>query len=145
MKPIANMLLPEKRPFDNVHMDMNNPQEEEFGMVNLQPGSLYNFFLFPGDFDDIINYEMNTELFIENDLKSWKNEYRRLIAKAMLNTCGERFISNNPCNIARIQLLSKMFPNAKLIFIFRNPYEGVVGVVLIDSFTPYSLAHSFSQ
>lgn len=121
LSPITNLFLPEKRPFDNVHMDMNNPQEEEFGMVNLQPYSLYNFWLFPEDFDSIVSCEMVPETFTDEELERWKQAYTGMIRKAMLNTKGTRFISKNPCNIARISLLKEMFPGAKFIFIHREP------------------------
>ena len=125
LQPLTNLFLPEKRPFDNVHMDMNNPQEEEFAMVNLNPYSLYNFFLFPADFDRIVDFEMSPETLTDEGLLNWQKTYRGLIAKAMLNTGGKRFISKNPCNIPRISLLKKMFPGAKFIFIHRDPYQAV--------------------
>jgi hypothetical protein len=121
--PFTNVLLPARRPFDNVAMDMNFPQEEEFGMVNLQPNSLYNFFLFPRDFSMIVNNEMLPETFTDEELSSWKKAYHGLIAKAMVNTGGSRFFSKNPCNIARMTMLAEMFPGAKFIFIYRNPYQ----------------------
>jgi len=123
LKPIINLLLPENRPFDNVHMDMDNPQEEEFGMVNLHALSLYNFFIYPADFDGIVKNETYPETYTQKDLNSWKKKYRELITKAMLNTGGTRFISKNPCNIARMPLLREMFPGAKFIFIHRDPYH----------------------
>jgi len=52
-------MLPALRPFDNVRMDMDFPQEEEYGLVNIQPCSLYNFFQFPKDFDDIVAHEIS--------------------------------------------------------------------------------------
>ena len=134
LKPLTNMFLPEKRPFDNVHMDMDNPQEEEFGMVNLQPCSLYNFFLFPSDFDRITAYEMAPDAFTDEELNTWQKAYMGLIAKAMLNTGGTRFMSKNPCNIARLPMLKEMFPGAKYIFIYRNPCQ------VVESF--YLFVHS---
>ncbi len=125
LNPLTNIFLPEKRPFDNVNMDMSNPQEEEFGMVNMNPYSLYNFLLFPADFDRIVDSEMSPEDFTDEELSSWQKTYRELIAKAMLNTGGKRFISKNPCNIPKITMLKEMFPGAKFIFIHREPAQVV--------------------
>jgi hypothetical protein len=137
LNPLTNLFLPEKRPFDNVNMDMSNPQEEEFGMVNLNPYSLYNFFLFPADFDRIVENEMSPDDFTDKELLRWQKTYRELIAKAMLNTGGKRFISKNPCNIPRINLLKEMFPCAKFIFIYREPAQVVESFFLfVNSIFP---------
>jgi hypothetical protein len=125
LKPLINLFLPALRPFDNVRMDMDFPQEEEYGLVNVQPCSLYNFFQFPGDFDDIVEHEIAPEKSSRQDVTSWKSQYRLLIAKAGINTGGKRYIGKNPCNLARIKLLKQMFPGARFIFIYRNPYRVV--------------------
>jgi len=125
VKPLANYLGPSKRPFDNVRMDMDFPQEEEFGLMNMQPESIYKFFIFPSDFDQIIKDELFTGELPENKLAAWKKNYHEMIAKASFNTGGSRYISKNPCNIPRLGLLKEMFPDAKFIFIHRNPYKTV--------------------
>jgi hypothetical protein len=125
LRPLINQLLPALRPFDNVRMDMDFPQEEEYGLVNIQPGSLYNFFQFPGDFDEIVEHELLPEGSRSQKQESWSNQYRLLIAKAAINTGGNRYISKNPCNLARIRLLKELFPESRFIFIYRNPYRVV--------------------
>jgi|WetSurMetagenome_2_1015567.scaffolds.fasta_scaffold13445_5 hypothetical protein len=125
IKGAANLFLPGLRPFDNVKMDMGFPQEEEFGLTNIQPFSLYNFFLFPADFDRIVENELFPDMFSEKQLEKWQKHYREMAGKAMLNTGGTRYISKNPCNLVRMTLLKKMYPNAKFIFIYRNPYQVV--------------------
>jgi hypothetical protein len=125
VKAAANLLLPPKRPFDNVQMNMGFPQEEEFGLTNIQPFSLYNFFLFPADFDRIADEELFTENFPEEQLEAWKAHYRGMVSKALLNTGGTRYVSKNPCNMVRMKLLKEMYPGAKFIFIFRDPYKAV--------------------
>lgn len=125
LKPLANYIGPSKRPFDNVSMDMDFPQEEEFGLMNLQQHSIYKFFLFPADFDQILKEEVFTEDLPGKELTKWKQHYRTLVAKAILNTGGNRFISKNPCNITRVDILKEMYTGARFIFIYRNPYKVV--------------------
>ncbi|MBW6459972.1 MAG: sulfotransferase [Bacteroidales bacterium] len=125
LKPLANTLLPSGRPFDNVSWRMDSPQEEEFGLMNLQPDSIYKFFLFPEDFDDIVEQELFTANLPGGELKYWKKRYREMYAKAVFNTGGSRYISKNPCNLTRLGLLVEMYPDAKFIFIHRDPYEVV--------------------
>lgn len=125
LKRISARGLPENRPFDNVRMNMNFPQEEESGMAILQPDSLYNCFLFPAEFDRIMKEEFFTELLPPAQLGIWKQQYLGLVNKAMLNTGGTRYISKNPCHLGRLKLISSMFPGARFIYIYRNPYQVV--------------------
>jgi len=123
--PLSNFLLPEKRPFDGVPMNMNFPQEEEFALANLQSRSIYNFFIFPKDFDRILDKQYCPSNMSANELISWKKDYRSMVIKSIFNTGGERYISKNPQNIPRTQILKELFPGSHFIFIYRDPYKVV--------------------
>jgi hypothetical protein len=123
LKPLINHLLPAQRPYDNVSMDMDFPQEEDFGLMNIQPSTIYKFFLFPAEFDQIIDRELFTGNLSPQLIAQWKEAYRGMIAKAMFNTGGNRYLGKNPCHLTRIGLLKEMFPDAKFIFIHRHPYK----------------------
>jgi len=125
LKKFTNTILPKNRPFDGYAMDMDFPQEEDFAMMSLQPRSIYKMFYFPKDYNDIYKKELNFEDLPETERKHWKKKYLSLVHKAMKNTAGIRFISKNPCNIFRIKTLKELFPEARFIFIFRNPYSVV--------------------
>ena len=125
MKAFTNRILPKERPFDSYPMDMDFPQEEEFAMMSLQSKSIYKIFYFPKDFNDINERELYFERLSDAHRKRWEKEYLSLINKAMLNTGGERYMSKNPCNIFRIKTLTDLFPDARFIFIYRNPYPVV--------------------
>jgi hypothetical protein len=125
MKRIANWALPKKRPFDSYPMDMDFPQEEEFGLMSLQPNSFYKIFYFPKNYNDICEKELHFERLPVSKRKRWEKEYLGLISSAMINTGGERYLSKNPCNIFRIRTLTELFPDARFIFIYRNPYTVV--------------------
>jgi hypothetical protein len=134
LNPLTNLFLPSKRPFDNVSMDMDFPQEEEFALANLQPFSVYNFFLFPAEFDSFLENDYFTAALPANDLEKWKQHYRQLVVKSLLNTNGTRYISKNPHNIPRVEVLQELFPGAGFIFIYRDPY------VVVESLYHFILA-----
>ncbi len=125
LKEFTNMILPKNRPFDGYSMDMDFPQEEDFAMMSLQPRSIYKMFYFPKDCNDIYKKELHFEDLPETERKHWKKKYLSLVHKAMKNTDGVRFISKNPCNIFRIKTLMELYPDARFIFIYRNPYSVV--------------------
>jgi len=106
-------------------MDMDFPQEEDFAMMSLQARSIYKMFYFPKDFDRLYHKELYFEEYPEKDRRRWERHYLELVGKARLNTGGERYISKNPCNIFRIEKLISLFPDARFIFIYRNPYPVV--------------------
>jgi hypothetical protein len=125
LKKFTNAILPKNRPFDGYAMDMDFPQEEDFAMMSLQPRSIYKMFYFPKDYNTIYKKELNFEKLPDLERKLWKIKYRSLSHKAMKNTGGVRFVSKNPCNLFRIKTLQELYPDARFIFIYRNPYSVV--------------------
>jgi hypothetical protein len=125
LKKFTNTILPKNRPFDGYAMDMDFPQEEDFAMMSLQPRSIYQMFYFPKDYNEIYKKELYFENLPEKERQHWKDKYLSLQFKALKNTGGVRFISKNPCNIFRIKTLMELYPDARFIFIYRNPYSVV--------------------
>ena len=134
LKPLVNRFLPAQRPFDNVRMDMDFPQEEDFGLMNIQPVAIYKFLIYPAEFDSIVEQELFTADLTPEMLAQWKEAYQSMIAKAMFNTGGTRYTGKNPCHLTRINLLMQMFPGVKFIFIHRHPYK------VIESFYRFILS-----
>ena len=44
---MAAMAIPKKRPTDNMELKADQPQEEEFALVNMSPYTFYNFWFYP--------------------------------------------------------------------------------------------------
>lgn len=124
-KWIMKLLMPAKRPVDNVPLHVDYPQEEEFAINNEIPFSFYNWWYFPKQTRAIADEYLFGKTTKPEDIKVWKKNFIRFINRSLLNTKGTRFISKNPPHTARIPELLAMFPNAKFIYIHRNPYEVV--------------------
>jgi hypothetical protein len=118
-------LMPGQRPVDNVKLDPDFPQEEEFALNNEITFSYYNWWYFPRSSRSIAYEYLLDRATTEKDKANWLKNYKRFVKRCILNTKGQRFISKNPPNTARIPELLKLYPNAKFIFIHRNPYEVV--------------------
>ena len=58
-----------------------------------------------------------------NAIKEWKEKYIYFLKKVAYYHKGKRLVLKNPANTARIKLLFEMFPEAKFIHIYRNPYH----------------------
>ncbi len=119
----SKLLIPSTRKGDNVSLGASLPQEEEFALGDKTPISFYFFWLFPKNmlhyYDEYIGFK-NIDIV---RLEKWKSNYKLLIHKAIKNTKKERFLSKNPPNTGRINILLDMYPNAKFIYIHRNPVE----------------------
>lgn len=118
---LAKLIMPSRRPVDGVKLDLDFPQEEEIALGNMQPVSFYNFFYFPRDIEDIKRQSLYFDGMDEKDIQVWEEHYKHLIRSAILNTNGRQFISKSPPNTFRIPCILEMFPNAKFIYLSRDP------------------------
>jgi hypothetical protein len=124
-KSYMRLKMPDRRPADNMKLDINFPQEDEFAVGNLTTISYYHFFYFPRYYEKY--YERATD-FVEGSAqeKIWMKKYRELLIKASLNSGKDRLFIKNPVNTARIRTILKLFPNARFIYIKRNPIEVIL-------------------
>jgi hypothetical protein len=113
--------MPEKRPSDGVALNIDFPQEDEFAFCNLQPNAYYNFFYFPKEYKSFYIKAVNHQGLSQNELDDWYSSYDKLLKKALIDGKGERIIVKNPVNTARIKQILKLYPDAKFLYIYRNP------------------------
>lgn len=118
---ILKTFLPENRPMDNIKLSGNSPQEEEYALGNVSPYSFYHGWYFTKNmkrhFKESVLFEYSQEI-----QQEWCEAYLRVLKKATFKMNGKRLVLKNPANTARIQTLLKMFPQAKFVHIYRNPY-----------------------
>ena len=120
-KTFMKINMPEKRPSDNIRLNIDAPQEDEFAFSNMQSNAYYNFFYFPDRYSAFYNRSVHHKDLSEKEINRWFKSYELLLKKALLNSKGQRLIIKNPVNTARIKHLLKMYPQAKFIYIYRNP------------------------
>ncbi len=130
MKKLAAKVASEERPVDKIRINMDSPQEEEMALGNLQSISFYNFFYFPNQFEKFKKETLFFDGLSDQQIKVWEKMYRNIIKKSIIRTGGQRFISKNPPNIFRIPQLLNMFPDARFLYIYRNPYRVLSSFIL---------------
>jgi hypothetical protein len=116
-------LIPSTRKGDNVKLNPEFPQEEEFIPGMHIPMSYYYFWMFPDKTREYYDRFVKFNGIPDKMMRAWSSEYQMLIKKALRNTGGTRYVSKNPTNTGRIQQLLKVFPHARFIHIHRNPVE----------------------
>lgn len=118
---IMQALMPEKRPSDNMTLSPEFPQEEEFALGNICPYSLYNFWYFPDNALAFYDHYIRFENVAPEVRKGWIESYTKLMKTSMYYHGKQEFVSKNPPHTGRIKILLEAFPNAKFIYIYRNP------------------------
>ncbi len=115
-------LMPDKRPTDNMELAVDLPQEEEFALANMMPYTYYNFWFFPKYMQEYCDRFLTFERITPEELKVFEEVFTKLIKISLWNTHGTQFLSKNPPHTGRVRELVKMFPDAKFIYLMRNPY-----------------------
>ena len=121
-KKNMSWLMPDKRPTDNMELAVDLPQEEEFALCNMMPYTYYNFWFLPKHMQEYADKYLLFNDITDEELKTFEEVFTKLIKISLWNTHGTQFLSKNPPHTGRVKELVKMFPNAKFIYLIRNPY-----------------------
>ena len=120
-KLIIAASLPDVRPMDNVIMGAEEPTEEEYCIGTYSKYGYYTGFIFPRNFDLYTKYL--TFEGMPKHLKRWKKKYYYLVQMLTLGHKGKQLFLKNPANSYRIKAILELFPNAKFIHTYRDPYK----------------------
>lgn len=119
---IINKLKIKTAFFNNTIPDLSDPAEEERFLIN--KGSAYTDywrFVFPQEWKKWVSCAEQCSNY--NYYKKWSSAYTYTMKLATFKTKGRQLILKSPENTGRIKYLLEMFPNAKFIYISRNPYD----------------------
>eukprot|EP00924_Labyrinthula_sp_SR-Ha-C_P016444 snap_masked-scaffold_6-processed-gene-3.24-mRNA-1 protein AED:1.00 eAED:1.00 QI:0/0/0/0/1/1/2/0/389 len=125
VRHIMQRSLKATRPMDNMALGFHLPQEDDVGLIALSHTSPFSFFSLPSAFGKIrklYNLENHPE-----EKKKWMNSLNFFLKKVTLqNTTlkkSKRLALKSPLHTTRVEVLNEIFPEAKYIFIVRNPYD----------------------
>lgn len=114
--------LPTERPMDAVPLGLDAPQEEELFLSRISRWSFNHCWTFPRHmrriFDETVLFESDEPRAAE----LWKRDYLWLLRRLSIDQHGRPLVLKNPPNTARVRQLLELFPQARFIHIYRNPY-----------------------
>jgi hypothetical protein len=120
---LARKLHP-TREIDNIPLSLDNPEEEDLAIACMSPYSYLHMYTFPRRgrhfFESYITFFNDLS---ESIRAEWKEFYLSMLRKATLAAGGRRLVIKNCADSARIPALLELFPEAKFIHIYRNPYH----------------------
>jgi hypothetical protein len=122
LQKIYPVILPKKRPMDNMKFGAHEPAEEVFALGNLTRYSIVHMMAFPKNARFFAKSAFYDEL-NEKQKKRIRTRYDRIVRKMTYYTRGKQLVLKSPDNTCRINLLLELYPDAKFIHIYRNPYK----------------------
>jgi len=122
VKRMIARAMPAKRVMDNMAWNIELPQEEEFALANISPYSFYHHWSFPRKASEYFRKYAIFEDVPRSTVQRWQRSYLSILKKATLKHRGKPLVIKNPTNTGRIRVLLELFPQARFIHIYRNPY-----------------------
>ena len=127
LSPIIKRLLPPRRSTDNVTLNLDEPQEDEFALFRATTHSPVEKLVFPEK--DGFFLDRHCDFMPPERLRhTWKKTLTTFCKKLSLHGKG-RIVLKNPFHSTRIKLLKKIFPKAKFIHIYRNPLKVIPSTI----------------
>lgn len=110
------------RPMDDVPMPVDSPQEEEFSMAKVSPHSFYHAWTFPRQSQYYFDKYVLFRDLLPAERTEWEDAYMGILKKATMSAGGKPLLLKSPVNMGRIGAILKLFPDARFIHVYRNPY-----------------------
>jgi hypothetical protein len=123
MKDFLSQFLPSTRPMDQIEVAADGPYEEEAGLSVLYDWSFFHALHFPKNAEQQYLKAIHFQDLTEEEIENWKKIYLKFMKTVTFENSGKRLILKNPPNSTRIKELLEIFPDAKFIHIYRNPYK----------------------
>jgi hypothetical protein len=121
-KKFMSRFLPTQRPMDAIKVEIDGPYEEEAGLAVLCNWSFFHCFHFPRNAEKQYTQSIHFENLTEKEKNQWKTNYMKLLKTVTYANQQKRLLLKNPSNTGRIETLLDLFPGARFIHIYRNPY-----------------------
>lgn len=116
---ILNVIMPMRRPMDNMPVGWGHPQEDEFALCNMGLPSPYLSMAFPNHPPHDLEY-LTLEGVPPAQLAQWKDKLIWFLKCVTLTHPG-RIVLKSPPHTGRVRVLLEVFPRARFVHICRDP------------------------
>jgi hypothetical protein len=117
---LTGWMIPKTRLIDNMPAGWNMTQEDEIALLLTTGMSPYLMLAFQGRRSRYDRYFSLSELTPE-ERETWKRTFLLFLKKLTLRS-NKPIVLKSPSHTYRIPLLLEMFPQAKFVYIIRDPY-----------------------
>jgi len=127
-----SLFVPKQRLFDKISFSLKVPHEDEFIAWHSSGLTSYMGWNFPKAADYFGNY-LSFQNASEEEISTWKSELNNFLKKLTLKY-NKPLVLKSPQHTCRIKLLLELFPDAKFIHIYRNPYQVFQSTIKLNEF-----------
>jgi hypothetical protein len=118
---VLSVLMPARRPMDNMAAGWDRPQEDEFALCNMGLPSPYLTMAFPNNEPSLDAEFLTMEDAAPSKIARWKQGFLWFL-RCVTAADPRRIVLKSPAHTCRIRTLLEMFPNARFVHIVRDPY-----------------------
>lgn len=122
IRPLFARILPEKRPMDDMDVYVDFPGEHDWAISSLCLLSPYTGAYYPNQWEQYFKY-IDFEDATDKEKETYSRVLRYYLKKLTLKYNGRQLVLKSPMDTGRVKLLAEIFPTAKFIHIYRDPYE----------------------
>jgi len=114
-------MVPQTRPMDNIPISWNTPQEDDIGLCTMSLVSPYTVMARPSD---LLGWKRSLDLdsLPDRERRRWEDSLITLMKKVTIRD-SKPIVMKSPSHTYRIKQILRLFPDAKFVYIHRNPYE----------------------
>ncbi len=120
-RPLMRLLMPKQRPMDDMTVEIDFPQEDDFAIMAMGAPTHYRRIAFPRNQDHYCR-----QLDCENLDKQERADLQQAMQyfmKALTFRDQKQLVLKSPPHTGRIKLLRQWFPHAKFVHISRHPHR----------------------
>ncbi len=121
LTPAARRVVPKSRLQDNMPAGLDRPQEDEIALCLMGEYSPYLSRTFPQQ-SGVYRNSYDVEALPPAELRRWEKAFVCFLKKITLAR-KKPIILKSPTHTFRIKTLLRLFPDARFVFIVRNPYD----------------------
>ena len=122
LRPLLELALPKDRGVDRVAVTGGSPQEDEIPVASMQPYSVFHAIYFPKRFEKNFSEGVFFDGLSDEEIGKWGAKMQYFLRKVARHQGGKRLLIKNPVYTARVRRIREIWPDARFIHIYRNPY-----------------------
>jgi hypothetical protein len=139
--PLIKMLMPSKRPMDNMALNVSSPQEDDFALCAYGAPTPYRRIAFPNESNND-HLQLNFDSVDEETQAEVRQAMTRFL-KTLTVRYGKPLVLKSPPHTGRLKQLAEWFPDAKFIHMSRDPDSLVLSTMrlwrLLDDVNGFQL------
>lgn len=120
--PVIGLLMPKRRPMDDMPVGLAFPQEDEFALCAMGAPTPYLRMAFPNRESADIEL-LNLDRAAPEKVARFRSALITFFKRLTYQYGGRQLVLKSPPHTGRIRQLAEWFPGAKFIHLSRNPFQ----------------------